>query len=307
MDRRKLGRTELQVTTVGLGCGGYSRLGSRKYGVAHGIDIVRYAYDCGINLFDTAIQYETQPIVSAGLKGLPRDSYILSTKYEPEKKGNGDPGKFIQAVEKCLRELQTDYIDIFNMHMVSPQKYTYVKEVFYPAMNRLREQGKIRFIGITEDFFRDRSHEMMKMAVKDGLFDTLMIGYNILNPSAAFDVLPKAKEKDLGVMCMYAIRQTFRDPSALKAMLEDLEREGKIHQHISDLDFLVYEGWAKTLPDAACRFCANAEGIHTVLTGCGTREHLLENISSITGPPLPVEVEEKLREMFRWSDAVPEF
>ncbi len=306
MKQKILGRTGLGVTVAGLGCGGYSRLGSRKFGKEHAVRMVRYAYDAGVNLFDTAVMYQTQPMVGAGLSGLPRDSYILSTKFEPGAEGEKRPEDLAAVVESCLWELQTDYIDVFHMHQVLPEHYDYMRQYYYPELQKLQQQGKIRYLGITENFYRDPTHRMLARAVDDGIFDSIMIGYNILNPAAAHHVLPAAREKNIGVMCMYAIRSTFRDPASLSDMLRDLAARGKIDPAIKDLDFLLRDGYARTLAEAGCRFCANEESIHSVLTGAGTTAHLDENIASITGAPLPAEVVDRLKEMFQFSDAVPE-
>lgn len=304
MEKTILGRTGLSVTIAGLGCGGYSRIGSRKYGIEHSVNLVRYAYDRGINFFDTAIQYETQPIVGRGLEGIPRDSYIISTKYQPFIDGKRNPDDLESALDRSLAELRTDYADIFHMHGISPEFYNIVRDEFYPKLLKLKDKGKIRFIGITESFFHDPMHSMLENALNDALFDVIMVGYNILNPSARRKVLPLALQKNIGVLCMYPIRRPFYHPETLQEMLADLRERGKIDESIHDLNFLLEEGYVKSLAEAGCRYSRHAEGIHVVLTGPGTREHLDENIASTLAPPLPPEVEAKLYEMFKDSDAV---
>ena len=80
MQKTILGRTGLEVTVAGLGCGGFSRLGIDRE-LDHAASIVRKAYDAGVNFFDTAAIYGTQEAVGKGLNGLPRNSYVLSTKF----------------------------------------------------------------------------------------------------------------------------------------------------------------------------------------------------------------------------------
>jgi aryl-alcohol dehydrogenase-like predicted oxidoreductase len=81
-----LGRTGLEISIAGLGAGGHSRLGIAKYGAEHAAMIVRTAYENGVNYFDTATVYGTEEAVGLGLKGIPREQYVLSTKF-PHKNG----------------------------------------------------------------------------------------------------------------------------------------------------------------------------------------------------------------------------
>lgn len=81
MQYTTLGRTGLKVSVAGLGCGGPARLGQRYGGArSHAADLVRQAYDLGVKIFDTADSYGTEAAVGAGLAGLDRDSFVISTK-----------------------------------------------------------------------------------------------------------------------------------------------------------------------------------------------------------------------------------
>ena len=298
------GRTGMSVSAASLGCGGYSRIGSRKYGNAHSVELVRYAYDRGINYFDSAIQYETMPLVSAGLAGLPRDSYILASKCQISQEPFNDPKKLEFYVDQCLTDLRTDYLDIFYMHGIAPESYKTVRDDFYVEYEKMRDKGKIRFIGITEAFNRDPHHKMLETALADDLFDVIMLGYNILNPSAREKVLPMAKERNTGVVCMYPIRRPFYHRETLLEMLAEQRAKGNIAEDVIDLDWLLEDGCVRSLAEAGCRYSAAGQGIHAVLTGPGSKEHLDENIAATLGPPLPDEIAEKLYQIFRNSDAV---
>jgi aryl-alcohol dehydrogenase-like predicted oxidoreductase len=298
-----LGRTGLKITIGGLGCGGFSRLGLEKYGVDHAAGIVRAAYEEGVNFFDTATVYGTQGAAGKGLTGLDRDSYILSTKFPYQNKQGED---LISTLEDSLRELKTDHIDIYHLHGVAPKDYEQVRDTFVPVMEKAKQAGKIRFLGITEVFGLDTGHQMLQTALEEDLFDVIMTGYNIINPSAAKRVLPQAKAKDVGVLCMFAVRSALSNPAQLTVdigrILEKGQAKPELLQKEGALDFLLEE--APSIMDAAYRFCRHTPGIQVVLTGTGSPDHLHHNLASIQGPPLKAETLTRLEAMFGGVDCV---
>jgi aryl-alcohol dehydrogenase-like predicted oxidoreductase len=300
-----LGRSDLRATVAGLGCGGFSRIGFGKFGLDHAAGIVRAAYDSGLNFFDTATAYGTQAAVGKGLEGIKRDSYILSTKFPYRDRS---PADLSAALEESLRELKTSYIDIYHLHGVAPADYQWVRDTFVPSMEKAKREGKIRYLGITEVFGADTAHEMFKLSLRDDIFDVIMTGYNILNPSAAKRVLPAAMEKNLGVLCMFAVRQALHDPAQLKKDLAKILEKGQADPDLVKdekvLDFLVESGAAGGIVEAAYRFCRHTPGIGVVLTGTGNADHLRENIASIQKGPLPPEILEKLETLFGGVDCI---
>jgi aryl-alcohol dehydrogenase-like predicted oxidoreductase len=304
MQTTTLGRTGLRVTVGGLGCGGFSRLGIDR-GLDHAAGIVRAAYDAGVRFFDTATVYGTQPAVGKGLQGIDRDSYVLSTKFFYHNKIAAD---MESALEESLRELKTEYVDIYHLHGVAPEDYPRARDTFVPVMRRLKQEGKIRFLGITEVFAQDTPHEMFEIALREDLFDVIMTGYNILNPSAAKRVLPQAREKNLGVLNMFAVRKALHDPEQLAIDIDRILEKGQADPALIDrkapLDFLTRDGDAASSMDAAYRFCRHTPGVNVVLTGTGNKAHLLENLASIEKPPLPQGIIEKIQAIFGNVDCV---
>ena len=305
MEKVTLGRTNLQVTIAGLGCGGFSRLGIGKFGIDHSANIVRTAYDNGVNFFDTATVYGTQKAVGKGLEGIKRDSYVLSTKFPYGGKTAED---MVTTLEESLKELQTDYIDIYHLHGVKPEDYKWAIDTFLPVMQKAKEQGKIRFPGITEVFGTDMSHNMLGASIQDDLFDVIMVGYNLLNPSAAKRILPFAKEKNLGVLCMFAVRKALANPEQLQKDISIILKSGQADpadfDKLNPLDFLTHNGISKSIMDAAYRFCRHTEGIDVVLSGTSNADHLKDNLLSIQGSKLPEEILSRLVKMFGNVDCV---
>jgi L-galactose dehydrogenase len=309
MQTTVLGRTGLRVTIAGLGCGGFSRIGIGQYGVDHAAGIVRAAYDAGVNFFDTSQSYGTETAVGRGLAELPRDSYVISTKFPYSRQGRlQGPQALQQAIDDSLRALKTDYIDVYHIHAVTAADYPWVRDMLVPEMLRAKQAGKIRFLGATERFAADTSHEMLKLALPENLFDVIMTGYNLLNPSARKVVLPLAIKNNVGVLCMFAVRSALSNPAQLKIDLERILAAGQAGEGLTDdesiLDFLLESDIAASLVEAAYRFCRHTPGITVTLTGTGNVDHLHENLRSIEKPPLPDSVLDRLAALFGGVDCV---
>lgn len=304
MQYTTLGRTGLKVSVAGLGCGGHSRLGQETgKSEAESERVVRRAVELGINVIDTAEVYRTEEIVGNAIRGTPRDALVISTKKlcpDPER---GDPAEALRrGVEHSLTRLRTDYIDVFYLHGVRSKQYTYARDTLLPVLFRLREQGKLRFVGVTEAFIPDPQHAMAKLALADDCWDVMMIGFNVLNQSARSRVFPTTRAKNVGTMGMFAVRNAFSRPDDLIGILAELRDRNQIDAALcmtSDpLGFLTEAGKAATLPEAAYRYCRHEPGLDVVLTGTGNVAHLEENVAALLEGPLAHNDRARLAEMF---------
>jgi L-galactose dehydrogenase len=308
MEYVTLGKTGLHVSVLGLGGGGHSRLGQQTGASEHeSTAIVRRALELGINFVDTAEAYGTESLIGAALAGAQRQDVVLSTK-----KSVSDQGRLITAaeltrgLEASLARLQTDYVDIYHLHGVRPEQYDHAIAELVPAMLQLRAAGKIRFLGITEAFGSDTGHHMLARAVHDDAWDVMMVGFNLLNQSARERVLAETRRRDIGVLCMFAVRDALSRPDKLRETIGNLVQQGLIAQDAVDLQnpLAFVEDVAENLPDAAYRFCRAEPGIHVVLSGTGKIAHLEQNVASILRPPLPEGVRTRLIELFAGVDTV---
>ncbi len=290
---------------MGLGGGGHSRLGMAKQkSEAETIRIIQGALDAGVNFIDTAEAYGTEAVVGLGIADRPRDQLILSTKKSP-RSGLGED-EIRSSVERSLRNLGTDYIDIYHLHGVPRQDYASIVEQAYPVLDLLRQEGKIRFIGITERFERDTDHSMLEKALDDDLFDVVMVGFNLLNQSARRSILKRTQQLDVGVLIMFAVRRALSNPARLAEVIAQLTADKQVANLPEDgaLDFLVAEGAAASIPDAAYRFCKHEKGVHVVLSGTSNIDHLADNVRSLEGGALPSPTLHRLYEMFGEVDSV---
>lgn len=286
-----LGRTGLETTAVGLGCGGLSRLGLRKGGsMRDAANVVSQALDLGIRFIDTAKIYGTEPAVGMALKGR-RDGVVVSTKVSPlTPDGRVDAAYVCSQIDDSLAVLGIETIDVMHLHGVTPADYTRVVDGCLPLLQRAQRDGKIRHIGVSELWNEDLSHAMLGRALDDEHFDVIMVGCNMLNSSARRSVLRKAQKKGVATLIMFAVRKVFADLVLLKDICARLIANGEISAEKVDLDdpfgFLVRDGDARTLTEAAYRYCRHLAGASVVLTGTSRREHLVENIASIESAPL---------------------
>jgi L-galactose dehydrogenase len=305
MEYTTLGRTGIKVSVAGLGCGGPSRLGMRNEpeSAAHAVSLVKLALDLGVNFLDTAQSYGTEPIVGKAITGAPRDRLVISTKKTLPPADHPDPqAEVVKGLEQSLKVLGTDYIDIYHLHGVEPKDYDVARHRLMPAMRRLKEQGKIRFIGVTEGFATDAPHAMLQESLKENMWDVVMVGFNLLNPSARKTVFPLAERNGVGVLNMFAVRRALSQPERLRTLCRELVDNGAVRNETLNLEdplgFLNRETDASTLPEAAYRFCRHERGVDVVLTGTGNPAHLKENVAAILKPPLPKSALQKLEDLF---------
>lgn len=310
-----LGRTGLSVSVAGLGCGGHSRLGQGTgASTAESIAVVEAALDLGVNFIDTAAVYGTEEIVGAAIAGR-RDQVVLSTKLQVVAPGTSSLGNdliggaaFAREFEGCLRRLGTDHVDILHLHGVMPEQYDHCVRELVPALSRLREQGKIRFLGLTERFIHDPPHRMLSRALEDDAWDVIMTGFNVINPSARDRVLEPARRRNVGTLIMFAVRRALSDPRALEALIGELVAEGLVEPGRVDprnpLGLMVDPGGARDVVDGAYRFCRHEPGVGVVLTGTGNIDHLKDNLASINAGPLAAPCLDRLRDLFGAIDSI---
>ena len=307
MEYNTLGRTGLNVSVMGLGCGGPSRIGQNTGNTEEqSIKIAKHALKSGINFIDTAEVYRTEIIVGQAMKGFDRESLVLSTKKSTW--GTIKPKDVLKSLERSLKNLGTDYIDIYHLHGVILQDYDYLYSEIVPTLLELRDQGKIRYIGITERFNPDPNHSMLERALQDDIWDVMMVGFNILNQSARDRVLAKTIEKNIGILIMFAVRLALSRPKRLKECIDELIEKKQLNPNEIDrsdpLGFVTHEGGAVNLVDAAYRFCRYEPGTHVILSGTGNLDHMKANIESILRPSLPENDLTKLKNIFRNVDSI---
>lgn len=310
-ENRLLGRTNLPVSVLGLGAGGNSRLGlATGHDESHAADVVRDALDLGITMVDTARGYQTERAVGQALKGWKRSQVVVSSKsFYLDGEGNLLSAQtFRDNLETSLRELELETIDIYFIHGLALKYYDACCEHFLPVLEAARQAGKIRFIGITEAFESDTRHEMLQRAILDDQWDVMMVGFNLLNPSARERVFAYTRQKGIGVLGMFAVRRALIDETWLRKTLKKLAENGEIDPYLTNepdlLDSLGLRGSCQSLSEAAYRFCAYEPGLDCVLSGTSSTDHLKANLESVQRGPLPQPAMAHLRSIFGKIDSI---
>jgi aryl-alcohol dehydrogenase-like predicted oxidoreductase len=213
---RILGRTGFKVSDLAIGS-------------VYDEGLLGTMLDAGFNYIDTAESYPRHHgIVAKAIKGRDRKSIFISTKMEVKK----DPTKedFLKRARKALEELDTEYIDCMMMHY--PEKLETLKtEGFHAAMQQLKSEGRLRYVGASHHgsfWFKAPEMPMDKVllaAADDGRFDVFLMAYNFLQMDQAERVLKVCKEKKIGTALMKStpVQKYF----GLKARIEQLEKEKK--------------------------------------------------------------------------------
>ena len=305
MEYVTLGRTGLRVSIAGLGCGGFSRLGlGTGKSEAEAVALIRQALDLGINLLDTAAVYGTESVVGQAIKSVPRESVVIATKaWIPRTEGRSAADRAVASLENSLKQLGTDYVDIFQLHGVSPRTYDRAIEIIAPALLKEREKGKLKHLGVTEAGSSDAEHNMVQRAVEDGVWDVVMVAFHMMHQNARTKVFPLTMANRVGTLLMFAVRNIFSKPERLATALLELTASRQLPRWLADaphpLGFLIHEGGgAATITEAAYRFVRHEPGVDVVLFGTGDPEHLRTNIASLLAPPLPLADRQTLTKLF---------
>lgn len=304
---RRLGRTELKVSEMSLGAARGAAEDPKRF-----IEVVRACIDAGINFIDTAEAYEagvSEEVLGEALQGY--DEVIVETKmlpYENFSVGasyNCTPQKLLDTVEGSLTRLRRDHLDVLLGHgMRTMESFDrFMSDGCYDAMVKLREQGKVRFIGISELSEGDGRHQILQKAVPSGAFDVVMLTVNFLLQTAVESILPLCRKHDVGTVVMMPLNQAsvcsglVSEEAALECVRRHVEHGNLPNESCYSapglLDFLK----PYSVPEAALRYVM-AQDVSTCCVGMRTTQRLQENLRAIDPPYLDAERLSRLKELF---------
>ena len=322
MERRTLGRTGLQVSVLGYGAGAVGGLMTRGEPADQERAVAR-ALEYGITYFDTAPQYgdgASERNLGRVLKTL-KPEIVLGTKVRIKPEERSRIGEAVaDSLEASLQRLGRDSVDLFQLHNIIAEdgeplhlSADVVLNEVVPAFERMRQQGKTRFIGITA--LGDTASLQRVVAAR--VFDTAQVAYNMLNPSAGAPLQPGYPAHDYASMLsdmqaagMGTINIRVLAGGALSGVTtrhplgsQNVEPIGSAHDYATDaqratrLEALVDEGHAGSLVDAGLRFAIANQAISTVLVGYSTLAQLEYAAASIAKGPLSAAALARLAEL----------
>ncbi len=319
MQYRILGKTKLQVSALGFGCGAVGGIlvkGDRREMVR----VVAHAIELGVNYFDTAAIYgDGQSETNLGwvLEELGADVLVGTKVRLRATELNNIEQAVITSVDNSLKRLRRDQVDLIQLHnyvtvnrvaerhWLSAEDATAVMDAF----RKLRDQGKVRFWG-----FNGLGDPAAIRQILAGSAQTAQICFNLLNPSAGIktpanfpfedygQVINLAAQHEVGVIVIRAL--------AGGALSGSAERHANATQSVDPIassrlfaddvalstrfSFLVDEGYAHSLVDASIRFVMGQAGISTMVIGISTMEQLEQAVESANHGPLSVEAMARL-------------
>jgi aryl-alcohol dehydrogenase-like predicted oxidoreductase len=304
MQYTTLGRTKLRVSVVGLGAGGFSRLGLNTGKTEdEAARLVLEAVDLGVNFIDTAAAYGTEGVVGRAITSLRRDQVVISTKSTVRLDGDRvTPEGLVASIDNSLRIMGIEYIDVFNLHGVHPDDYGYAFETLAPVLDAEKRKGKIRHLGITEAAIVDHTNEMLKRALRDPVWEVFMVAFHMMHQVARSNIFAQTQAKGIGTLLMFAVRSIFTDPPRIARKVKELAAKGLVNSSLGATDdplgFLIHDGGASNLVEAAYRYARHEPGVDVVLFGTGNAAHLRSNVASLLKPPLPDVDRAKLTALF---------
>ncbi len=324
MQTRVLGRTGLEVSVLGFGCGAVGGL-MVKGDAADQERAVARALDLGINYFDTAAMYgngELERNLGRVLKRLKPDLYLGTKVRVPAAERRNIAAAVVGSLEASLQRLQLDHVDLFQLHnhiLAAGRDSDLTPEIVLgevvPAFERLRQQGKTRFFGITAVGDTAALHRVADARV----FDTAQVSYNMLNPSAGTTVAPGYPAHDFGNLLahtksaeMGVIAIRVLAAGALSGTVErhplgspQVEPIGSGRDYGIDverarrLEPLMREGFADSLVEAAIRYVIAHPAVSTTLVGYSTLDQLEYAAAAANKGPLPPAALDRLAQLQR--------
>lgn len=282
MDRRILGRTGLAVSQLGYGSMGLR--GPRTWGVRVVSDhdaerFLNAVLDAGINFIDTAPDYGVSEERIGRFIGSRRNEFYLATKCGCVYTQHEDhleldhvwkPDVIRRNLETSLQRLRTDYVDILQFHGGDAE--TLQREGLIDAITQLRDQGLVRFIGVSS------SLPDLAALIDLGVFDTFQIPYSCLAPQH-HDLLCRAAESGAGIILRGGIAQGGPDAEIQRPALNEVWDKANLDE-LRPKDM--------TRAEFILRYTLSHPHCHTTIVGTCNLDHLAENLAAASRGPLPM-------------------
>ena len=316
MERRRLGRTGLEISVLGFGAGAVGGLMTRgrpddqERALAH-------AVARGINYIDTAPLYgngESERNLGRALKAVKSDGIVLGTKVRLKMADRGDVAGFVaRSMDESLTRLGRDHVDLFQLHnpLVAQDAddrlaVDIALNEVVPAMQRVVKAGKTRFIGLSGT---GETAALLK-AIESKAFDTMQVVYNALNPSAGRPMpggapgqdygrlLARTKANDMGTIVIRALAGGALSGSAERHPLamQQVEPIGSAASFAGDvaraktLEPVARAAGAASLAEFGMRFVISDPRVTTMLVGYSTIDQLEQALAAVAKGPLTAEV-----------------
>ncbi|HXJ80032.1 MAG TPA: aldo/keto reductase [Candidatus Methylomirabilis sp.] len=273
MERRRLGQTDIDASVLGFGG---SEIGYENVAPSAVSRLLRRALDAGLNVIDTAECYEdSEVLIGRALGDRRRECYVF-TKCGHGRgwRGNWKPAALLASIERSLRRLGTDHVDLIQLHSCSLAELR--RGDVIAALARARERGLARYVGYSGD------GEAARYAIECGRFDALQTSVSIADQEAIELTLPLARARGIGVIAKRPLANVAwryaRKPS------EPYYQDYWSRLRALDYPFLRENG--DTAVGTALRFTLTVPGVHTAIVGTTKPERWEHNAALLKAGPL---------------------
>ncbi len=288
MEKRRLGRTNMDVTVLGFGGAGIAGESMENIG-----RVLNSALDAGINVIDTAECYEGGEKSIGNAISKRRDEFFLFTKCgHPRGIGSADwsASSILQSIERSLRRLQTDRIDLIQLHGCS--EAVLKKGEAISALEKARERGWVRYLGYSGDGHPAR------FAVECDAFDALQTSINIADQEAVSQIAPLTRARNIGLIAKRPLANF-----AWKTGHKPINSyHHQYYERLRKLNFDFLRNDEESIA-IALRFVLSVPGVHTAIVGTTKPERCQENARLLESRPLPQNEYKAIRE--RWDVIAP--
>jgi aryl-alcohol dehydrogenase-like predicted oxidoreductase len=274
MEKRRFGQTDMNVTVLGFGG---AEIGFEKAAPDAVGRLLNDALDAGLNVIDTAECYlQSEELIGQAISTRREDFHLFTKCGHPDTPGVGDwrPESLLASIERSLRRLRTDRVDLVQLHSCSEDELR--KGDVVDALRRAREKGYTRYIGYSGDGAAAR------YAIESGAFDTLQTSVSIADQEALELTLPLARERTMGVIAKRPIANAVwrhAEKPANAYVLPYWERLQKL-----GYDFLTGDITAGVA--TALRFTLSVPGVHTAIVGTARPGRWRDNAALTQAGPL---------------------
>ena len=293
MEKRRLGKTDMDVSVLGFGG---AEIGFESASLDAVEKLLKSALDAGLNVIDTGECYRgSEELIGQAVSDRREDFYLFTKCGHPhgmESSANWSQASLLQSIERSLGRLKTDRLDIVHLHSCSESELR--KGEAIKALQTARERGYTRYIGYSGD------SRAAHFAVECGAFDTLQTSISIADQEAIELTVPLAHKKQMGVIAKRPIAN-----AAWKTGHKPIQ--GYHHEYWERLRKLNYEFLRNAdLEKAigiALRFTLTVPGVHTAIVGTKKPERWQENSKLLEAGPLSEPEFHAIRH--RWEEYAP--
>jgi aryl-alcohol dehydrogenase-like predicted oxidoreductase len=292
MQKRRFGKTDMEVSVLGFGG---SEIGYEGASAATVEQLLNRALDAGLNVIDTAECYESsEELIGQAISRRRADFYLFTKCGHPRGVGSEDwsAGSILESIERSLRRLQTDRLDLVQLHSCSETVLR--KGEAIGALQTARDRGYTRYIGYSGDSIAAR------YAVESGAFDSLQTSVSIADQEAIELTLPLARERNVGVIAKRPIANAAwisgHKPANSYAHVywERLRKLNYPFTHSSDREKSIAH---------ALRFTLSVPGVHVAIVGTTKPERWQQNAETLAAGVLAESEFTAIRE--RWEELAP--